>query len=345
MGGGIGLLPYLEEKTNMKKLLLLGIVLSLFTFFHVKAEAFQSSIDQAYSDNIRQSDGMIADTTRDHYLDVSENLIEEETTHHVFGLAPAGIQTTATDVWDRADATPTQQIYTAPTAARIHDIVSGSASDDSGGVGANTIRIYGLKSWTTAEVTEDMTLNGTTNVATSNSYVIINRMRVLTKGATDVNVGVISATARSDSTISAVILAGEGETHMGIMGISSLEDAYLSSYYGGINAGQAAAQTIKYSILYNPEPDSELLNFVTRVPARGVQSTGGSFKTWPFNPPLKIAGPAIIKISGIGSQADIDGSGGFSMTKRTDTSGFTVLMTDDLRVLTDSEGRVFRIEL
>jgi hypothetical protein len=335
----------LEEEHKMKKLIFGILFLALFVSLPI-CEGAETSVQRAYNDSIRPSDGMIADTSRDHYLDVSENLIEEETTHHAFGLAPAGIQITATDVWDRADASATQQTYIAPTAARIHQIVSSSTSDDGdpAGVGARTARVFGLTSWTTPEITEDITMNGTSNVATTHSFVFINKIVVLTKGATNVNVGAITATADSDSTVSAVILAGEGETHMGIMAISSLEDAYLSSYHGGISKGQASASTISYTLKYNPEPADELLNFVNRL-TRDVQSTGKTFETWPFDPPLRIAGPAIIKVSGIASQADLEGSGGFSLTKRTDTSGFTVLMDDDLRVLTDDEGRVFTIEL
>ena len=230
-----------------------------------------------------------------------------------FGRAPAGVQDVITDIWDRADASPTQSIWLAPTAARVHAVVSGSANDAAAagimtisggnisdgkivtigskvytfqatltnvdgnvhiggnasgtidnlidainlgsgagtdyaadmtanevttlatveggdlmniymdtadgtlvtttndgntswgnativlGVGARTIRIYGLKTWDLAETSEVMYLQGVFPQNTDNSYVIIHRMEVLTKGATSVNSGAIKATAASDN--------------------------------------------------------------------------------------------------------------------------------------------------
>lgn len=245
-------------------------------------------------------------------LEVSKGNITGHTTVNKFGRAPTGIQTTATDVWDRATAAPLQQIWIAPTQARIHQIVSSDVGDTSGGAGARTIKVYGLTGWGTAEVSEDITMNGTTNVATSNSYVIIHRMKVLTKGATNVNIGAITATADTDGTVTAQMNDAEGQTQMAIYGIPSTQTAYMSRYYGTINKSSGAATTVNFSLLVNPEPDAELINFLVKN-TRGLQSTGTSSDTWHYNSHFKIPGPAIIKVQGKASSADVEASSGFDL--------------------------------
>lgn len=228
------------------------------------------------------------------------------------GRAPGGVQITATDIWDRADAAATQQIWVAPTEARIHTITSNSASDDGDpvGVGARTIRVYGLTSWATAETSEDITLNGVGGVATANAYVIIHRLEVLTKGATSTNVGTIIATAATDTTITAAILPGVGRTQMAILGIPSTQVLCLTQYYAGLRASVGAAQASDVELLFNPEPDAELTNFRTVHP-RGVNKNGTSSFDHPFNPYRTLSGPGILKINCIGSEADMDMFAGF----------------------------------
>lgn len=231
-----------------------------------------------------------------------------------FGRAPSGLQTSVTDVWDRADASATQQIWTAPTTARVHNIVSTSSDDDGNpaGVGARTIRVFGLTSWSTSEVTEDITMNGTSNVATASSYVIIHRMFVLTKGATNVNVGVITATAQTDGTVTAQINVGEGQTQMAIYGVPSNQKVYMVKYYFSFNKAGGASSFINLNLLVNPEPDAELINFVVKH-TQSAQSNGTSDPSHSFMPYFEIPGPAIIKMQGTASAVDIDASAGFDI--------------------------------
>ncbi len=219
---------------------------------------------------------------------------------------------TDTDIWDGANASDNIAIWIAPTTARLHDIASSSASDDGNpvGVGARTLRIWGLTGWGTAEVSEDITMNGTTNVVTSNAYVIIHRMRVLTKGATNVNVGQIEATAQTDGTITAMILAGFGSTQMIVYGVPSTQTLLVTRLYANFNRSFGATGAVDMAFLYNPEPDAELLNFVTRH-TFAIVSDGTSAFTIPYQPYKKFDGPGILKIQGNGSRNNLDVSAGF----------------------------------
>ncbi len=253
----------------------------------------------------------------DPMLEHAKGTINESSVNK-FGRAPSGVQATATDIWDRADASPTQSIWIKPTVARIHQIVSTSTADDGApvGTGARTVRIFGLTSWNTKEVTEVIIMNGTTDVPTTNAYVIIHRMRVLTYGALSINVGAISATADTDSTVTAQINANAGQTQMAIYGVPSVNTAYLTQWYGTLNKASGAAATINFSLKFCEDPEVGTDTAFWTKNTRGVQSTGTSGDTWPFRPYYKIKGPAIIKVQATASAADIEGSAGFDIILR-----------------------------
>jgi len=98
------------------------------------------------------------------------------------------------------------------TAAATLSVVSTSTNDDGSpaGIGANSVVIYGVDAnWVTQ--TEVVTLNGTTPVITSGTWLGVNRMAIYLAGTSQVNVGVITATATGGgSTIQAHMPAGEG---------------------------------------------------------------------------------------------------------------------------------------
>jgi len=220
----------------------------------------------------------------------------------------------STDIWDRANAVDDQDIWTAPTTARIHQIVSTSVSDDGSpvGVGARTLRIFGLIDWDAdGETTEDITLNGTTNVPTVNSYVIIYRLTVLTKGATSSNVGIITATADTDATVTAQIQPDIGQSQMAIFAISSRFNYYLISFYSSVQA-VSSGKEIKITLLENPEPDVELTNFLNQH-SFGIGGGGTTDVQHMFMPFKKMAGPSILKVNAIGDADDMDVSAGFDI--------------------------------
>lgn len=247
-------------------------------------------------------------------LEIARGNVAGMVTINKFGRSTNVDNGVATDIWDRANATNDVDIWVAPTQARTHDIVSSSASDDGSpvGVGARTIKVFGLTGWGTKEVSEDIVMNGTTNVPTANSYVIVHRMQVLTKGATSSNVGLITATAQTDGTVTAQINAGEGQTLMAIYGIPSTQTAFVGRIYGSVNEAQGAAGNADVSLMVNPEPDAELLNFITKH-RFGLDDTGTSALSVNYYTPKVFAGPLIIKMQAIGGTNDLSVSAGFDL--------------------------------
>lgn len=220
--------------------------------------------------------------------------------------------TALADVWDGGHTGDESLIWVAPTQARTHTIASDNANDTSGGTGARTIRIYGLTAWDSAEVSEDVTMNTASAPVTSNAYVIIHRMKVLTKGATNVNIGTITATATTDGTVTAKLRASQGQTQMAIYGIPSNQTAYMQLFYASVNKAGGATGLLDVSLCVNPEPQVELLNFLTKH-TFGLQTVGTSVYTVNYRPPKSIPGPAIVKVQVLSGTNNMDVSAGFDI--------------------------------
>lgn len=138
------------------------------------------------------------------------------------------------DVWGNGG------LYVAPTAARIHAIVSSSTNDTSAGTGARTLEVFGLDT-NYAEISETVTLNGTTPVNTVNSYRFIERLHVLTAGSGGQNAGVITATAATDSTISCTVQIGTNESALGVYQIPAGYTAYIFRWQAGMQQSSAGS--------------------------------------------------------------------------------------------------------
>ena len=247
-------------------------------------------------------------------LDVPRGAVHGYTSVNKFGRSTNVDSGVATDIWDRANATNNQAVWLAPTAARVHAIVSASASDAAAGVGARTLRVYGLKTWSSLESYEDVTLNGTTPVNTANSYVIIHRMQVLTWGTSGPNVGLITATAATDSTVTAQIGAGNGQTLMAIYGIPSGVTAFMTGFYGSILRANLGANSVAsdMTLLFNPRPDSVTTKYLVKHTI-GLNSGGANPMRHAYAPLSKFTGPGIIKLRATGGADNLDVSAGFDL--------------------------------
>lgn len=228
-----------------------------------------------------------------------------------FGRASNAASGVLTDIWDRANATNNQAIWISPTQARVHNIASTSTSDDGdpAGVGAQTIQIWGLTDWDTPEITETVIMNGTTDVPTSSAYVIIHRMKVITNGATNVNVGIITATAVTDGTVTSQINVGDGQTHTSIYGVPSTQKLLIARLYGNINKSGGATGKADVSLRVNEHPDTQLVGF-RGIHTFGLMTSGTSALTINYEARKKIIGPAIVRIQ-TSPTATLDMSAGF----------------------------------
>lgn len=252
-------------------------------------------------------------------LEISRGQLTGITHINKYGRAPDGIQLTITDIWDRSDAAATQQIWVAPTVARIHNITSTSTADDGtpegAGAGAQAVRVWGLTSWGASEVSEDVILNGTANVPTSNAYVIIHRKKTIPVGTTyNVNTGIITATAQTDGTITAQINAGTGQTNMAIYGIPSTQTAYITNYVDNAhNTGNPSTNVESdFEMLVAERPDLNPSAFTNKSNA-GIIADGTIYINRRYNPYKVVAGPAIIKFQAVATLADTEGSVEFDL--------------------------------
>lgn len=218
----------------------------------------------------------------DYYLQVARGQVVGAYALNKFGRNP-DIDAGTEDVWDAGGT------WAAPTTARVHNIKSSNANDTSAGTGARTISITGLNG-SYAETTETVTLNGTTDVPTANSYVIIYRMRVTTAGSGATNAGNITATAVTDATVTAQITTGYGQTLMAIWQCPGSYSLYMTGYHVNSNATTAA----KLDIVLWVKPFGEIWQ-VKHTGSFDNSVSGGV--DYQFQPPFKITEKSLVRIA------------------------------------------------
>lgn len=156
----------------------------------------------------------------DLYLDISKGDYPGHIDYSAYGINQnIGTASTPEDIWYNGG------LFVPPTTYRVHNIASDSVNDTAAGTGVRTCKIYGVVS--TGLASETIVMNGTTPVATTNSYSDIYLIEGLTWGSTTSNAGNITATAVTDATITAFISIGKNSTQKAIRLIPPTYTGYL----------------------------------------------------------------------------------------------------------------------
>lgn len=206
-----------------------------------------------------------------------------------FGQALDADSGVPTDIWDGADGVTSTDIWVPPASAETHTIV-GAAADTAAGTGLQALRVYGLTSWGADEVSEDVEMAGAGGVVTSNSYVIVHRMKGIRFGAGATNAGIITATADVSATITAAIQIGHGQTLMAIYGVPSTQELCITAIDVSVLRGGGGA-IADVALQVDERADQSDSGFLTKH----VFSTSSAFDL-NISPPLYFPGPCIAKV-------------------------------------------------
>ena len=233
--------------------------------------------------------------------EVSRGRVSGYTKVNKFGQTSNADNAVPTDIWDGSTTTP---IWVPPTVARIHAIASASDVDsDVGGsvaqgAGLRTVRVFGLLSWDLPEVSEDVIMDGTNPVNTADAYVIIYRIVGLTWGANGVNTGLITATAATDSTITAEIVAGGNQTQMIIFGVPSTQSLQIKKIQAEIVGIVGATRRAECELLVMTDPVTSVGDNTAWINKENFSLEEGD-NPWSHDygdVPKSCPGPCILKI-------------------------------------------------
>jgi hypothetical protein len=137
-------------------------------------------------------------------------------------------------------------IFSPLTTDNTLSIVSTSTNDTSGGTGARSIIVYGIDA-NRDEQTEVVTLNGTTPVVTTSTWLGINRLAIYVSGSGATNAGTINVTAVTAGTVQGQIPIGLGASQSAIFFVSADHQMLLDWMLLNINktGGSSPIVTIK----------------------------------------------------------------------------------------------------
>ena len=150
---------------------------------------------------------------------------------NLFGNTTALGSTAFGPLWEGLTGAGGAYVY--PSSAVVMTLVSSSASDT-----AVTIRVFGLDANFLLQ-TEDVALNGTTNVNTTKTFLRINKLETISGNA------VGNVTASNGGTTYAKITAGNGVTQMSLYTVPAGYTFYQTYYQADTNTSVTSGAYVK----------------------------------------------------------------------------------------------------
>lgn len=180
-------------------------------------------------------DGTESSSPLDFYIGVQRGLYEGYSPVGIFGVNTGLSNNSPELLWAQSN------IYTFPAAAAVLTISSSSTLDTSAGTGARTLKLFGLDS-SYQQVEETITLNGTSNVLTSNSFLRLNKAIVVTAGTSKSNSGNI--TIKHGASTIAFIPTGIGTTQLALYTVPDNHNLYVFEWGVQVSNGKSTISTL-----------------------------------------------------------------------------------------------------
>jgi len=235
--------------------------------------------------------------SQDYLLAMAEGDITGHTSFTKFGRV-TGVNNSLVDIWDGEGGTASQYVFP-PSAIQFH-VVSTSGSDDLGSTGIEKIMIVGLDA-NYAEQTEEVTMDGTTIVTTTKSFLRINYCYATQAGSAGVAVGKITIKNVANTITYSSISIGLTACRTLVYTVPASKTLYLTSITVASGAGGNALKL--NAVTFTPK--YRLFNSTVFLPAGEFLSLNNEIAR-PLEVPAKFPAKTDIKLS---VQGDYDSGG------------------------------------
>lgn len=260
-------------------------------------------IEYAFSTNTKNMAKMIEQGTKyakEFHLNVASGEYTNISAFFKFGRS-SNIGLTESVIWDGGGD------YIFLSSAEFINVVSDNINDTALGSGARTLIIYGLDS-NFNEISEIITLNGTTHVKSVKEYLRLFRAIVISSGTNTVvnggNIGTISFTGFTSSTLQAKIIPNQSQTLMAVYTVPAGKTGYITG--GTFSVGSGKSCTFRGRARDNKVVNAPFNNILIL----DIYQTSLDIK---LNTPYKVTEKTDIAITGIDGTPAISASASFGI--------------------------------